>query len=137
MMMSNFFMFGTVVLFFLIGFLHIYAAFIFKKNEKNYEQFVREYEGAGLQLDLTTRVSGFMGFYANYQKISFFMRLYHGVKMRFSRNEYVKREAYEFVQNQSIEKIGWMVSLHKLYKIIFSGTAVFGIFLVVFVYVLN
>lgn len=34
MMMSNFFMFGTVVLFFLIGFLHIYAAFIFKKMKK-------------------------------------------------------------------------------------------------------
>jgi len=78
-----------------------------------------------------------MGFYANYQKISYFMRLYHGVKMRFSRNEYVEREAYEFVQNQSIEKIGWMVFLHKLYKIIFSVTAVFGVFLVVFVYVLN
>ncbi len=137
MTMSDFFMFSTVVLFFLIGFLHIYAAFIFKKNKTKYEQFVSEYERAGLQLDLTTRVSGFMGFYANYQKLSFFMRLYHGVKMRFSKNEYVKREAYDFVQSQSRETIGWMIKLHALYKFIFSVTAVFGVFLVVFVYVLN
>lgn len=135
--MQNFFMYGSVFLFFLIGVLHICAAAIFRKNKGKYDQFVGEYQQAGLQLDLTTRVSGFMGFYANYQKIAFFIRLYRGVKMRFSKKEYVNQEAYDFVQKQPHEKIKWMLGLLNFYKVIYLLTAIFAVFLVVFSYVLN
>ncbi|WP_313686152.1 hypothetical protein [Pantoea sp.] len=135
--MSNFFMYCCVVLFFLIGVLHVYAAIIFRRNKEKYNQFVSEYQQAGLPLDLTTRVSGFMGFYANYQKLAFFIRLYRGVKMRFSKKEYVKQEAYDFVQKQPHEKINWMLELLNFYKVIYLLTAVFAVFLVVFSYILN
>lgn len=69
--MCDFFMYGSVFLFFLIGFLHIYANFVFKRNKNKYDDFLDEYEQAGLQLDLTTKVSSHMGFYANYQKLAF------------------------------------------------------------------
>lgn len=137
MTIYNFFMYGSVFLFFLIGVLHICAAAIFRKNKGKYDQFVGEYQQAGLQLDLTTRVSGFMGFYANYQKLAFFIRLYRGVKMRFSKKEYVKQEAYDFVQKQPHEKINWMLELLNFYKVIYLLTAVFAVFLVVFSYILN
>ncbi|MBP2198280.1 hypothetical protein [Pantoea cypripedii] len=137
MTIYNFFMYGSVFLFFLIGVLHICAAAIFRKNKDKYDQFVGEYQQAGLPLDLTTRVSGFMGFYANYQKLAFFIRLYRGVKMRFSKKEYVKQEAYDFVQGQPYEKITWMLELLNFYKVIYLLTAIFSVFLVVFSYVLN
>ncbi|WP_208715641.1 hypothetical protein [Pantoea cypripedii] len=135
--MYDFFMYGSVVLFFLIGALHVYAAAIFRKNKEKYNQFVSEYQKAGLPLDLTTKVSGFMGFYANYQKLAFFMRLYRGVKIRFSKKEYVKQDAYDFVQRQPHEKIKWMLELLNFYKVIYLLTTIFAVFLVVFSYVLN
>lgn len=132
--MCNFFMYGSVFLFFLIGFLHIYANFVFKRNKNKYDDFLGEYEQAGLQLDLTTKVSNYMGFYANYQKLSFFMRLYRGERMLFSRNEFVRKEAYDFVQNQSKDKIGWMKGLLNFYRVIYFITAVFFVFMLIFIH---
>lgn len=132
--MCNFFMYGSVFLFFLIGLLHIYANFVFKRNKNKYDDFLDEYEQAGLQLDLTTKVASHMGFYANYQKLAFFMRLYRGEKIRFSRNEFVRREAYEFVQKQPSYKIGWMKGLLHLYRVIYFITALFFTFMVVFIH---
>nr|WP_310617400.1 hypothetical protein [Pantoea cypripedii] len=133
--MCDFFMYGSVFLFFLIGLLHIYANFVFKRNKNKYDGFLDEYEQAGLQLDLTTKVASHMAFYANYQKLAFFMRLYRGEKMRFSRNEFVRKEAYEFVQKQPNNKIGWMKGLLHLYRMIYFITALFFTFMVVFIHV--
>jgi hypothetical protein len=132
--MCNFFMYGSVFLFFFIGFLHIYANFVFKRNKNKYDDFLDEYEQAGLQLDLTTKVSNHMGFYANYQKLSFFMRLYRGERMLFSRNEFVRKEAYDFVQKQSKDKIGWMKGLLNFYRVIYFITAVFFVFMLIFIH---
>ncbi|MDF7659588.1 hypothetical protein PUG81_11450 [Erwiniaceae bacterium L1_54_6] len=121
-------------MFFLIGFLHIYANFVFKRNKNKNDDFLDEYEQAGLQLDLTTKVSNHMGFYANYQKLSFFMRLYRGERMLFSRNEFVRKEAYDFVQKQSKDKIGWMKGLLNFYRVIYFITAVFFVFMLIFIH---
>lgn len=59
----------------------------------------------------------FFGSLVNYQKIIWFVRLYKGVKMKFTKDRYVQKEAYQFVQSLPENKIQWILKLHCLYKI--------------------
>ncbi|MDF7785498.1 hypothetical protein QMZ93_03795 [Pantoea stewartii subsp. indologenes] len=130
-------MYTIIFLFFLIGFLHIYASFLFKKNSEKYAKIIRDFNNAGLQLDTTTKFSSNLGFYANYQKLSYLYRLQKGVKMKFRQNEEVREEAYNFIQSQPKNMTAWIADLVVFYKAIFALTAVFGFLLFFFVYILN
>lgn len=126
-----------IFLFFLIGFLHIFASLLFKKNSDKYKKILRDFNSAGLQLDTTTKFASNLGFYANYQKISYIHRLQKGVKMKFRQNEDVREDAYVFIQSQPEELTRWIASLFFLYRVIFILTAFFGFILFSFVYILN
>lgn len=130
-------MYTIIFLFFLIGFLHVFASLFFKKNSAKYTKIIRDFYSAGLQLDTTTKFASNLGFYANYQKISYIHRLQKGVKMKFRQNEDVREDAYFFIQSQPEELTRWIASLVFLYRVIFILTAFFGFILFSFVYILN
>lgn len=130
-------MYTIIFLFFLIGFLHVFASLFFKKNSAKYTKILRDFYSAGLQLDTTTKFASNLGFYANYQKISYIHRLQKGVKMKFRQNEDVREDAYVFIQSQPEELTRWIASLVFLYRVIFILTAFFGFILFSFVYILN
>ncbi len=130
-------MYTIIFLFFLIGFLHVFASLFFKKNSAKYTKIIRDFYSAGLQLDTTTKFASNLGFYANYQKISYIHRLQKGVKMKFRQNEDVREDAYVFIQSQPEELTRWIASLVFLYRVIFILTAFFGFILFSFVYILN
>lgn len=130
-------MYTIIFLFFLIGFLHVFASLFFKKNSAKYTKILRDFYSAGLQLDTTTKFASNLGFYANYQKISYIHRLQKGVEMKFRQNEDVREDAYVFIQSQPEELTRWIASLVFLYRVIFILTAFFGFILFSFVYILN
>ena len=137
MSLYDFFMYGSVILSVLVILLHVYAAWFFRVNRKAYQDFIDLYQNAGLQLDLTTKVANHLGFYANFQKLAFFMNLMKGRKMRFSKSENVSIKAYEFVQKQPREKMVWMEKTLYLYQLTFFLTVVWAVFMAIFVYVFN
>lgn len=137
MSLYDFFIYGSLILSVLVILLHVYAAWFFRINKKSYQDFVNRYQNAGLQLDLTTKVANHLGFYANYQKLAFFMNLRKGRKMRFSKSENVSIKAYEFVQKQPREKMVWMGKALYLYQLTFFLTVVWAVFMAIFVYVFN
>lgn len=133
----DFFMYGSSILSVLVILLHVYAAWFFRVNRKAYQDFIDLYQNAGLQLDLTTKVANHLGFYANYQKLAFFINLRKGRKMRFSKSENVSIKAYEFVQKQPKDKMVWMEKTLYLYQLTFFLTVVWAVFMAIFVYVFN
>ncbi|PHP92046.1 hypothetical protein CBF17_019965 [Pantoea agglomerans] len=137
MSLYEFFMYGSLILSVLVILLHVYAAWLFRINKKAYQDFINRYQSAGLQLDLTTKVANYLGFYANYQKIAFFMNLRKGRKMRFSKTENVSTKAYDFVQKQPKENMAWMEKILNLYQLTFILTFTWVVFMAVFIYVFN
>ncbi|MEB7538680.1 hypothetical protein NGC37_10180 [Pantoea anthophila] len=137
MSLYNFFMYGCLFLSALVIAMHIYAACYFKAHQVAYQDFIDRYQKAGLQLDLTTKFANNLGFYANYQKIAFFMNLRKGRKMRFSQTEKVSIRAYDFVQQQPQENVAWMEKTLHLYQFTFCMTFVWVFFMSIFIYVLN
>lgn len=137
MIWYDFFMYGCLILSVLVISLHVYTAWFFRVNQKAYQDFINLYQSTGLQLDLTTKVANHLGFYANYQKVAFFMNLRKGRKMRFSKSENVSIQAYEFVQQQPREKMVWMEKTLQLYQFTFFLTVGWAAFMAVFVYVFN
>ncbi len=71
----------------------------------------------GYDLDLVTNYASFFGSLANYQKIIWFVRLRKGVKMKFTKDRNVQDDAYKFVQALPEERIGWILKLHRRYKV--------------------
>lgn len=137
MSLYEFFMYGSLILSVLVILLHVYAAWFFRINKKAYQDFINRYQSAGLQLDLTTKVADHLGFYANYQKIAFFMNLRKGRKMRFSKTENVSAKAYDFVQQQPKENMVWMEKTLNLYQLTFILTFTWAVFMAIFVYAYN
>jgi len=137
MSLYDFFMFGCLFLSALVIAMHIYAACYFKAHQVAYQDFIDRYQKAGLQLDLTTKFANNLGFYANYQKVAFFMNLRKGRKMRFSQTENVSIRAYDFVQQQPQENVAWMEKTLHLYQFTFCMTFVWVFFMSIFIYVLN
>ncbi|EKK5222272.1 hypothetical protein PN551_003800 [Cronobacter sakazakii] len=92
----------------------------FKRNENKYNELLADYRQRGLDLDPVTKFAMYFGSLVIYQKIIWFVRLYKGVKMKYTNDRYVQPEAYQFIQSLPEEKIAWILKLHRLYMIQFA-----------------
>ncbi|PHH45621.1 hypothetical protein CRX51_07540 [Pluralibacter gergoviae] len=117
MMIENILIAIAVLLFISVIIIDFYCSSYFKKNEESYELLLSEYKGHNFDIDIMTNYAVFFGSLVNYQKIIWFVRLYKGVKMKFTKDRYVQKEAYQFVQSLPENKIQWILKLHRLYKI--------------------
>ena len=107
----------AVVLFISVIIIDFYCSSYFKKNEESYELLLSEYIGLNFDIDIMTNYAVFFGSLVYYQKIIWFGRLYKGVKMKYTIDRYVQKEAYQFEQSLPENKIQWILKLHCLYKI--------------------
>ena len=131
------------ILLFLIGVLLIivvimdfFSSLYFKKHENDYNLLLSDYRGKGYDLDLVTNYASFFGSLANYQKIIWFVRLYKGVQMKFTHDRFVQEDAYKYVQSLPEERIGWMLKLHRRYKLqalIFTLWLIVGLYFITFI----
>ncbi|MEG5633897.1 hypothetical protein V1577_16355 [Enterobacter bugandensis] len=129
-------LFLIVVLFLAIGIMDLFNSRFFKEHEADYNQLLSEYRRKGYDLDLVTDYASFFGSLANYQKIIWFVRLYKGVKMKFTRERLVQEDAYKYVQSLPEERIGWMLKLHRRYKLqalIFTLWLIVGLYFITFI----
>lgn len=129
-------LFLIVVLFLAIGIMDLFNSRFFKEHEADYNQLLSEYRRKGYDLDLVTDYASFFGSLANYQKIIWFVRLYKGVKMKFTRERLVQEDAYKYVQSLPEEKIGWILKLHRRYKLqalIFTLWLIVGLYFITFI----
>ncbi|ABU79115.1 hypothetical protein NLT11_002944 [Cronobacter sakazakii] len=118
--------FESVLLFLMVFLLIVLVIFsivnarYFKRNENKYNELLTEYRQRGLDLDSVTKFATYFGSLVIYQKIIWFVRLYKGVKMKYTNDRYVQPEAYQFIQSLPEEKIAWILKLHRLYMIQFA-----------------
>ena len=125
-----------VVLFVNVVIMDFYSSRYFKKHESDYKELLSEYRQKGFDLDLVTNYASFFGSLANYQKIIWFVRLYKGVRMKFTHERFVQEEAYKYVQSLPPERISWMLELHHRYKLqglIFTLWLIVGLLFIVVV----
>ncbi len=94
--------------------LQVVGYIIFRKNVQNYESLISEFRKRRLDLDFSTQVSSFFSPSFHPLKISWFARLYKGVRLDHKRHQRVSRETYEFIQSLPENKIIWLVRLHHL-----------------------
>ena len=125
-----------VVLFLIVVIMDLFSSRFFKKHENDYNQLLSDYRRKGYDLDLVTNYASFFSSLANYQKIIWFVRLYKGVKMKFTRERLVQEEAYNYVQSLPEERIGWILKLHRRYKLqalIFTLWLIVGLYFIIFI----
>lgn len=128
--------FLIVVLFLIVVIMDLFSSRFFKKHENDYNQLLSDYRHKGYDLDLVTNYASFFGSLANYQKIIWFVRLYKGVKMKFTHERPVQEEAYKYVQSLPDERIGWILKLHRRYKLqalIFTLWLIVGLYFITFI----
>ncbi|KUQ79661.1 hypothetical protein AWI28_05350 [Enterobacter genomosp. O] len=128
--------FLIVVLFLIVVIMDRFSSRFFKKHENDYNQLLSDYRRKGYDLDLVTNYASFFGSLANYQKIIWFVRLYKGVKMKFTHERPVQEEAYKYVQSLPDERIGWILKLHRRYKLqalIFTLWLIVGLYFITFI----
>jgi len=94
--------------------LQVIGYIIFRKNVHNYESLISESRKRRLDLDFSTQVSSFFSLSFHPVKISWFARLYKGVKLQRRGNESVSQETYDFIQSLPEKEIGWLIRLHTL-----------------------
>lgn len=129
-------LFLIVFLFLIVVVMELFSSRYFKKHEADYNQLLSDYRRKGYDLDLVTNYASFFGSLANYQKIIWFVRLYKGVRMKFTHERFVQEEAYQYVQSLPDERIGWMLKLHRRYKIqalIFTLWLIVGLCFITFI----
>ncbi|RTN95317.1 hypothetical protein [Enterobacter sp. WCHEn090032] len=129
-------LFLVVVLFLIVVVMELFSSRYFKKHEADYNQLLSDYRRKGYDLDLVTNYASFFGSLANYQKIIWFVRLYKGIRMKFTYGRPVQEEAYQYVQSLPDERIGWMLKLHRRYKIqalIFTLWLIVGLYFITFI----
>ena len=129
-------LFLFVVLFLIVVIMDLFSSRFFKKHENDYNQLLSDYRRKGYDLDLVTNYASFFGSLANYQKIIWFVRLYKGVRMKFTHERFVQEEAYKYVRSLPDERIGWMLKLHRRYKIqalIFILWLIVGLYFITFI----
>lgn len=114
---ENILLFLIVVLLLIVVIMDLVSSRYFKRHETEYNLLLSEYRQKGYDLDLVTNTASFFGSLANYQKIIWFVRLRKGVKMKFTKDRNVQDDAYKFVQALPEERIGWILKLHRRYKI--------------------
>ncbi|NDO81887.1 hypothetical protein CJP72_14260 [Citrobacter sp. NCU1] len=115
--LTNVTLLALVILFAALVIMDFYSSCYFRKRENDYKLLLSEYRQRGYDLNLMTNYASFFGSLANYQKIIWFVRLYNGVKMKFTKDRYVQDEAYQFIQSLPEERIGWILKLHRRYKL--------------------
>lgn len=115
--LENVLLFVIIILFFIGIIMDVLSSRLFKKHQGDYKKLLADYRRTGFDLDLTTNYASYFGSLANYQKIIWFVRLYNGVKMKFTKDRYVQDEAYQFIQSLPEERIGWILKLHRRYKL--------------------
>ena len=133
---ENLSLFLIVVLLLVVVIMDLFSSRYFKKHEADYNQLLSDYRRKGYDLDLVTDYASFLGSLANYQKIIWFVRLYKGVKMKFTRERFVQEDAYKYVQSLPEERIGWMLKLHRRYKLqalIFTLWLIVGLYFITFI----
>lgn len=123
-----------VALFLIVVVMDLFSSRYFKKHEADYNLLLSDYRGKGYDLDLVTNYASFFGSLANYQKIIWFVRLYKGVQMKFTHDGFVQEDAYKYVQSLPEERIGWMLKLHRRYKL---QALIFTLWLIVGLYFIN
>lgn len=129
-------LFLIVVLFLIVAVMELFSSRYFKKHEADYNQLLSDYRRKGYDLDLVTNYASFFGSLANYQKIIWFVRLYKGVRMKFTYGRPVQEEAYQYVQSLPDERIGWILKLHRRYKLqalIFTLWLIVGLYFITFI----
>ena len=129
-------LFLVSALFFIVVVMDLVNSRDFKKHEADYNQLLSDYRRKGYDMDLVTNYASFFGSLANYQKIIWFVRLYKGVKMKFTRERLVQEEAYKYVQSLPDERIGWILKLHRRYKLqalIFTLWLIIGLYFITFI----
>lgn len=125
-----------VALFLIVVVMDLFSSRYFKKHEADYNLLLSDYRGKGYDLDLVTNYASFFGSLANYQKIIWFVRLYKGVQMKFTHDRFVQEDAYKYVQSLPEERIGWMLKLHRRYKLqalIFTLCLIVGLYFINFI----
>lgn len=133
---ENLSLFLIVVLLLVVVIMDLFSSRYFKKHEADYNQLLSDYRRKGYDLDLVTDYASFFGSLTNYQKIIWFVRLYKGVKMKFTRERLVQEDAYKYVQSLPEERIGWMLKLHRRYKLqalIFTLWLIVGLYFITFI----
>lgn len=120
MSFESFLLFIMVFLLVVLVIFSVFNAIFFRKNKNKYDALLAEYCQQGLDLDLITKVAFHFGHLVDYQKILWFVLLYKGVKIKYTKERYVQPEAYQFVQSLPDEKIDWILKLHRLYLIHFA-----------------
>ena len=134
--MDDLFLFLVIVLFMVVVMMDLLSSRYFKKHEADYNRLLSDYRRKGYDLDLVTNYASFLGSLANYQKIIWFVRLYKGVKMKFTRERLVQEDAYKYVQSLPEERIGWILKLHRRYKLqalIFTLWLIVGLYFITFI----
>lgn len=129
-------LFLVAALFFIVVVMDLVNSRDFKKHEADYNQLLSDYRHKGYDMDLVTNYASFFGSLANYQKIIWFVRLYKGVKMKFTRERLVQEDAYKYVQSLPEERIGWILKLHRRYKLqalIFTLWLIVGLYFIIFI----
>ncbi|MFH2246749.1 hypothetical protein ABK706_20410 [Enterobacter sichuanensis] len=129
-------LFLVVVLFLIVVVMELFSSRYFKKHEADYNQLLLDYRRKGYDLDLVTNYASFFGSLANYQKIIWFVRLYKGIRMKFTYGRPVQEEAYQYVQSLPDERIGWILKLHRRYKLqalIFTLWLIVGLYFITFI----
>lgn len=104
----------SVISFLISIVLQVIGYIIFRKNVQNYESLISEFRKRRLDLDFSTQVSSFFSPSFHPVKISWFARLYKGVKLQRRGNESVGQETYDFIQSLPEKEIGWLIRLHTL-----------------------
>lgn len=104
----------SVISFLISIVLQIIGYIIFRKNAQNFESLISKFRKRRLDLDFSTQVSSFFSSSFHPVKISWFARLYRGVKLKRRGNESVSQESYDFIQSLPEKDIGWLMRLHTL-----------------------
>ena len=133
---ENLLLFLIVVLLLIVIIMDLLSSRYFKKHEADYNQLLSDYRRKGYDLDLVTNYASFFGSLANYQKIIWFVRLYKGIRMKFTYGRPVQEEAYQYVQSLPDERIGWILKLHRRYKLqalIFTLWLMVGLYFITFI----
>ncbi|HED6269532.1 TPA: hypothetical protein U2Q93_000400 [Enterobacter sichuanensis] len=129
-------LFLIVFLFLIVVVMELFSSRYLKKHEADYNQLLSDYRRKGYDLDLVTNYASFFGSLANYQKIIWFVRLYKGIRMKFTYGRPVQEEAYQYVQSLPDERIGWILKLHRRYKLqalIFTLWLIVGLCFITFI----
>ncbi|KAF6662681.1 hypothetical protein HFD91_03700 [Enterobacteriaceae bacterium EKM102V] len=115
---------ASVISFLISIVLQIIGYVIFRRNAGKFDALVSEFRKRKLDLDISTNVSYFLSASFHPLKISYFARLYKGVKLHHKSNKMVSKESYEFIQSLPEGEIIWLVRLHSLNMI--AGVMMIG-----------